>query len=45
MTGDGAFVDTRQLPGGLLLNAGKGQTGTAENPITYSFIRPIVVHP
>jgi len=45
MAADGALGDTRKIPGGLLLNAGGGHVGTPDNPITFSFIPPVVVNP
>jgi hypothetical protein len=45
LTANGALVDTRKLPGGLLLNASAGHVGTADNPITFSFVTPLVIQP
>jgi hypothetical protein len=45
LTANGGLVDTRKLPGGLLLNASAGHVGTADNPITFSFVTPLVVQP
>jgi len=46
MAANGVTVDTRKLPGGLLLNAGTGgRVGTADNPVTFSFTAPLVTVP